>query len=696
MTTGNISALQAKIAAAQAQIEATKNHSPSSISKVKVPSWVGQQRTTDSAPPPVASPDPVEDGYDDDEDVEYVEEIEYVDDTDEEGSYIVEEYVDEEEVVEDEEGAGNIDHEPPASHYRNNEEVAEHQVLPALPPTVIECAIPQEEAVSSHVEQPQHDEFHVQPLEEDLVECNPPANEISYQGMHASHSSSLHHPEPDDDEEEEDDCASDDEVEEKGEQEDEEEVDSEVLASPANLQNNDAPVVQEEAAEPKESVLDEATPIEAEKSVAEPTADSSPEQESEPTTPTGGKRPLFQRRKSFGSQKSGGGGGSFKGGLTRSGSSKSIGSSKSLQRLGKGLKKVFGRGKGNKSKDDKGEVAEAELTESFAQATEEPVEAQPLTCTEAVVVDTAPALEQNESHHSHASEAADEVIVLDDAAANAEVPSTVQPSPTTQIETAKVLPTPPTTPLVATESVQTSSSTITAQNTNTRDTPPVSPSRWGKKKAVAAAVGGTTTETTTTSITTTTTVTQRVMTPAIEQLDTTTGHDDVQYSYSKDGRTYYTNKLEKAEKLGWKKPEWTSKSPLRTTRKGAVLKEVGDLAKPITFPVGQGDGINRVVQPDEVLKYKGEQEEKTIEWKKPSWTKEPVLKPTGKSEVLKAGALEKPIVIPADKSVEAETGIGWTKPSWTKQSVLKSTDKGSALKSGAEIARPITAHTNQV
>ena len=59
MTTGNISALRGKIAAAQAQIESTKNDSSSSISKVKVPSWVGQQRT-DSAPP-VATPDPVED-----------------------------------------------------------------------------------------------------------------------------------------------------------------------------------------------------------------------------------------------------------------------------------------------------------------------------------------------------------------------------------------------------------------------------------------------------------------------------------------------------------------------------------------------------------------------------------------------------------------------------------------------------------
>jgi hypothetical protein len=107
----------------------------------------------------------------------------------------------------------------------------------------------------------------------------------------------------------------------------------------------------------------------------------------------------------------------------------------------------------------------------------------------------------------------------------------------------------------------------------------------------------------------------------------------VQYSYLKDGRPYYTDRLEKQDnKLAWKKPDWTSNSPLRKTTKGVVLKEKGTLAKPI--------------------------------------------------------------VVPADKSVEAETGIGWSKPSWTKERVLKETEKGSAIKSGAEIARPITVHTN--
>jgi hypothetical protein len=111
------------------------------------------------------------------------------------------------------------------------------------------------------------------------------------------------------------------------------------------------------------------------------------------------------------------------------------------------------------------------------------------------------------------------------------------------------------------------------------------------------------------------------------------GEGSVQYSYSKDGRTYYTPERQN-EKLAWKKPEWASSSPLRKTNKGAILKETGTLSKPI--------------------------------------------------------------VVPAEKSVEAETGIGWSKPSWAKERVLKSTDKGSALKSGAEIARPITVHTNQV
>ena len=122
---------------------------------------------------------------------------------------------------------------------------------------------------------------------------------------------------------------------------------------------------------------------------------------------------------------------------------------------------------------------------------------------------------------------------------------------------------------------------------------------------------------------------------------------DIQYSFSRDGRVYYTDRIEK--KIEWQKPSWTKQKILKPTPKGEELKAQGTLEKPITFPVNKGDGINKYVQPTEILR--------------------------------RSNGL-------------GEKDIGWEKPEWTKKPVLKTTDKGCAIKMGVEIVRPITADTN--
>lgn len=117
---------------------------------------------------------------------------------------------------------------------------------------------------------------------------------------------------------------------------------------------------------------------------------------------------------------------------------------------------------------------------------------------------------------------------------------------------------------------------------------------------------------------------------------------------------------ESDENLAWKKPDWATKGKkLRSTGKSAS----GDLAKPITnlpHQKGQGPGFS-----------------------KPEWTDEI----DGKEYSIGEKSLAKPITnLPhgeADKNLEFE------KPDWTKNKVLKDTGKGSKLKQGGEIARPI-------
>lgn len=140
------------------------------------------------------------------------------------------------------------------------------------------------------------------------------------------------------------------------------------------------------------------------------------------------------------------------------------------------------------------------------------------------------------------------------------------------------------------------------------------------------------------------------------------------------------------KELGWKKPDWTKKAPLRTTEKGQVVKEGANIAVPVT-------NIRDVV----------DTEKQDLAWKKPDWTKNVKLKSTGKGDKLKTeGNLAKPITnLPhigkdfdkdepgAAQFDEHGKKIEWEKPDWTKKPVLKTTQKGEKVKSGETISRPI-------
>lgn len=163
------------------------------------------------------------------------------------------------------------------------------------------------------------------------------------------------------------------------------------------------------------------------------------------------------------------------------------------------------------------------------------------------------------------------------------------------------------------------------------------------------------------------------------------------------------NSDEQVGNLAWSKPEWTKKTPLKSTNKGKVLKEGGTVSAPITK-------IAEVAA-----------ENKDLSFKKPDWTMNTKLKSTGKADALKSGQLEKPItalphmgknyegneatmleksnaaqdspthVEPPPSESDADDGknIVWEKPDWTKKPVLKETAKGEKLKSGAVLSRPI-------
>jgi hypothetical protein len=108
----------------------------------------------------------------------------------------------------------------------------------------------------------------------------------------------------------------------------------------------------------------------------------------------------------------------------------------------------------------------------------------------------------------------------------------------------------------------------------------------------------------------------------------------------------------------WEKPEWASGQRLKETGKAHFLKSEGNLAKPVTFPVSKGDGVNKEAQPGAVLKNKGvTTSEKNIEWEKPDWTKCRELKATGKADVLNSeGNLARPISLPVGSNNDAGSG----------------------------------------
>jgi hypothetical protein len=103
--------------------------------------------------------------------------------------------------------------------------------------------------------------------------------------------------------------------------------------------------------------------------------------------------------------------------------------------------------------------------------------------------------------------------------------------------------------------------------------------------------------------------------------------------------------------------------PVRTTYQARVAKK--------TAVDSKGDGVNKGAQPEDVLKNKGVTlTEKNIEWEKPDWTKSRELKATGKADVLwNEGNLARPISVPVgsnnDTGFETGSNIAWEKPDKT-------------------------------
>jgi hypothetical protein len=179
------------------------------------------------------------------------------------------------------------------------------------------------------------------------------------------------------------------------------------------------------------------------------------------------------------------------------------------------------------------------------------------------------------------------------------------------------------------------------------------------------------------------------------------------------GKTYYTDSVDTSKLKWQKPEWTKEKKLRSTGKADLLKQNGGNLAKPITHPLGKGDGVNKYVRPEDILQStNGAGQEKQIGWEKPEWAMKKVLRATGKAEILQRdGNLEKPITNPVGKGdginkyvrpeeilsnavVKEDKQIGWEKPDWTKKAVLKPTKKGDLLKSGGEIARPITFITD--
>jgi hypothetical protein len=117
--------------------------------------------------------------------------------------------------------------------------------------------------------------------------------------------------------------------------------------------------------------------------------------------------------------------------------------------------------------------------------------------------------------------------------------------------------------------------------------------------------------------------------------------------------------------LSWKKPDWATKSNLKSTSKSAAIKSGGNLAAPITnLPHQKKDG--------------------DLAFEKPEWTDEAAAKEGHRVE----GDLAKPITgLP--QAVSGNANLAFEKPDWTKKKTLKQSEKGAALAEGKAMERAI-------
>lgn len=95
-----------------------------------------------------------------------------------------------------------------------------------------------------------------------------------------------------------------------------------------------------------------------------------------------------------------------------------------------------------------------------------------------------------------------------------------------------------------------------------------------------------------------------------------------------------SGKYARDDQTSWQKPDWTKKTPIKTTQQGAAVKTGENLASEITNIKDQADT-------------------KGIGWQKPAWaTQGPQLKSTTKGQKLKEGKsdLARPITFPKGKN----------------------------------------------
>jgi len=179
--------------------------------------------------------------------------------------------------------------------------------------------------------------------------------------------------------------------------------------------------------------------------------------------------------------------------------------------------------------------------------------------------------------------------------------------------------------------------------------------------------------------------------------------------FSDVAKKVFVEQSKKKESIKWEKPEWATKSKLRTTAAGEAVKKGADLQGPITMATQlkhTGDSpkqIPKLVPLTATAK-------KEIGWEKPEWAKKAKLKSTSAGEAVKKGVdLQAPITQATQIKHTAETteeskikltrkavpvsekkDIGWEKPEWAKKTKLRSTAAGEKVKNGIDLQGPIT------